>query len=66
MIGKKLADKMKLKPGSKLVLTFTDTSGSIVSGAFRVVAIYQSDNAPLDERNVYVTMNDLNTLAYYR
>jgi putative ABC transport system permease protein len=43
MIGKKLAKKMKLKIRSKLVLMFTDTSGSIVSGAFRVAAIYQSD-----------------------
>lgn len=62
MIGKKLSKKMKLKPGSKLVLTFTDSSGTIVSGAFRVAAIYESDNAPLDERNVYVNMNDLNSL----
>ncbi len=62
MIGKKLATKMKLKTGSKLVLTFTDTSGNIVSGAFRVVAVFQSDNAPLDERNVYVKIADLNTL----
>jgi ABC-type lipoprotein release transport system permease subunit len=62
MIGKKLATKMKLKVHSKLVLTFTDTSGYIVSGAFRVAAIFKSDNAPLDEKNVYVTLNDLNTL----
>ncbi|KAA9035902.1 ABC transporter permease [Ginsengibacter hankyongi] len=62
IVGKKLAGKMKLKVGSKLVLTFTDTSGNIVSGAFRVAAVYQSDNAPLDERNVYVTMNDMNAL----
>lgn len=62
MIGKKLANKMKLKTGSKLVLTFTDSSGAIVSGAFRTVAIYQSANAPLDERNVYITMQDLNAL----
>lgn len=62
MVGKKLAVKLKLKPGSKLVLTFTDTSGNMVSGAFRVAAIYQSDNAPLDERNVYVVLPDLNIL----
>ncbi|MDN3655515.1 FtsX-like permease family protein [Ferruginibacter paludis] len=62
MIGKKLATKMKVKTRSKLVLTFTDTSGNIVSAAFKVAAIYQSDNAPLDERNVYVTMTDLNAL----
>lgn len=62
IIGKKLATKMKLKTGSKLVLTFTDGSGSIVSGAFRIIAIYQSANAPLDERNAYVLMSSLNEL----
>ncbi|HVW15502.1 MAG TPA: FtsX-like permease family protein [Mucilaginibacter sp.] len=62
IIGKKLATKMKLKTGAKLVLTFTDTAGNLVSGAFRVAAIYRSDNAPLDERNVYVNINDLDNL----
>lgn len=62
MVGQKLAKKMKLKPRSKLVLTFTDTSGTMVSSAFRVAAIYQSDNAPLDEKNVYVNIDELNVL----
>jgi ABC-type lipoprotein release transport system permease subunit len=62
IIGRKLADKMKLKQGSKVVLTFTDTSGSMVSSAFRVCSIYQSENTPLDEWNVYVTMSTLNEL----
>lgn len=62
IIGKKLADKMKLRNGSKLVLTFTDSSDNIVSSAFRVAAIYQSGNAPLDEVNVYLLMNTLNEL----
>ena len=59
IIGKKLAIKLKLIVGSKLVLTFIDSSDEIVAGAFRVSAIYQSDNAPLDELNVYVTMREL-------
>lgn len=54
LIGKKLADKMKLKVGSKLVLTFTDIESNIVSGAFRITGIYKTDNTPLDERDVYV------------
>ena len=62
MIGKKLAKKMKLKAGSKLVLTFTDSSGAIVSSAFRVKAIYESNNAPLDERNVFILIHTLNEL----
>ncbi|MNY04887.1 ABC transporter permease YtrF precursor [compost metagenome] len=62
MVGQRLAKKMKLKPRSKLVLTFTDTSGNMVSSAFRVVAVYKSDNAPLDEKNVYVNIKELNVL----
>lgn len=54
LIGKKLADKMKLKQGSKLVLTFADINNELTAGAFRVLGIYQSDNAPLDALNVYV------------
>lgn len=60
IIGRKLAKKMKLKVSNKLVLTFTDTSSNIVAAAFRIAAIYESDNAPLDERNVYVLQKDLN------
>lgn len=62
VIGERLADKMKLKTGSKLVLTFTDSAADIVSAAFRVAAIYRSNNAPLDERNVYVEKETLNQL----
>lgn len=62
IIGKKLADKLKLDVGSKLVLTVVDSSEEISSGAFRIIAIYQSDNAPLDELNVYVNMWDLNDM----
>ncbi|OQP66564.1 ABC transporter permease [Niastella vici] len=60
VIGKKLADKMKLKLGAKLVLTFTDTADNLVSSAFRVAGIYQSGNAPFDELNVYVSLTTLN------
>lgn len=62
IIGKKLADKMKLSLGKKLVLTFADTTSGLVSAAFRVTGVYQSDNASFDERYVYVRKNELNEL----
>ena len=62
LVGKKLADKMKLAPGGKIVLTFQDPMQSITSGAFRIAGIYESANAPLDERNVYVRRTDLEAL----
>jgi ABC-type lipoprotein release transport system permease subunit len=61
LVGKKLADKMKLKVGSKLVLTFTDKESNITSGAFRVAGIYQTTNDPMDELNVYVHRTTLNS-----
>lgn len=62
ILSRKLADKMKLKMASKVVLTFTDTATNIVAAAFRITGIYQTENTPQDERNVYVTMKDLNEL----
>lgn len=60
LIGRKLADKMKLKLGNKLVLTFSDKESGLTAGAFRVVGIFQSNNAPFDELNVYAHKQVLN------
>ncbi|MDF2157943.1 FtsX-like permease family protein [Algoriphagus sp. CAU 1675] len=60
LIGRKLADKMKVKLGSKLVLTFTDRENNVISGAFRISGIYQTINTPLDERFVYIHRERLN------
>lgn len=62
LIGRKLADKMKLRLKHKLVLTFTDKDNNVISAAFRIKGIYQSTNTPLDERIVYVKRADLNPL----
>ena len=59
LIGKKLADKMHLKLNSKAILTFTDRESNIVSAAFRVAGIYQTENTPRDERIAYVRKDDL-------
>jgi ABC-type lipoprotein release transport system permease subunit len=60
LVGRKLADKMKLRLGSKVVLTFTDRHQTITAGAFRVTGIYKTDNTPLDEWQVYVNHAVLN------
>ncbi|HET9486419.1 MAG TPA: FtsX-like permease family protein [Chryseosolibacter sp.] len=62
IIGKKLADKMHLKINSKAILTFTDRESNIISAAFRVAGIYQTDNAPRDERIAFVRLDELNAL----
>lgn len=60
LIGKKLAEKTKLQIRSRLVLTFQNKDGELVSASFRVAGIFQTANTMLDERNVYVHQTDLN------
>lgn len=54
LLGWKLAHRMKAHPGSKVVLTFTDTSGYLVAASFRVTGIFKSVNSSFDDRQVYV------------
>jgi len=63
VIGKKLADKLKVKMRSKIVITFQSDDGTIIGGAFRVVGIFKTDNNMWDELNVFVKNQDLVNLA---
>ena len=62
LISKKLAEKLRVKLRSKLVLTFQDLNGTITAGAFRVAGIFQSGNAQFDEGNAFVRKEELNGL----
>ncbi|HLO82812.1 MAG TPA: FtsX-like permease family protein [Chitinophagaceae bacterium] len=59
LIGRKLATKLKLSLGNKVVLTMTDKDANMVSSAMRIRGIYESANTPLDELNVYVSEKEL-------
>jgi len=61
-IGRILANKQKLKPGSKLVLTFQDAGGNMVSGAFRVAGVYRTSDSRFDESTVFVPRAQLDAL----
>jgi len=65
VIGQKLARKLKVQLRSKVVLTFQDTEGNIVRGAFRVRGIYRTESDMYDEMNVFVQYNDLLALSGY-
>jgi ABC-type lipoprotein release transport system permease subunit len=55
LVGRKLAKKMGLSLGKKVVITLTDTTDEMIASAFRIKGIYQSSNVPLDEITVYIT-----------
>lgn len=62
LISERLAEKLKLKLRKKVVLQFQDLNGEIVAGAFRIVGLFNTENTPFDEANIFVVQNDVNRL----
>jgi putative ABC transport system permease protein len=61
-MGEKLAARLRLTVGSRVVLTFQDADGNLTAGAFRIRGLFKSPNPAFDERNVIVRRTDLNRL----
>jgi putative ABC transport system permease protein len=66
LISKKLADKLKVKVGSKIVVTFQNMNNEITYGAFRVIGIYKTENTNFDIYNSFVKKDDLANLLNYQ
>ncbi len=62
LVGEKLAEKLKIRLKSKVVLNLQDKDGDIVSAAFRVAGIYKTNSSKYDEAHVFVRKDDLNRL----
>ena len=65
VISQKLADKLKLGIKSKLVLTFQDAQGNIVSNNYKVCGIYRTNNQMFDEMQVFVKKAPLGNICGY-
>jgi putative ABC transport system permease protein len=63
LLSEKTLQKLKLKLNKKAILTFQDTEGNLASAAFRVCGTYKTINTPYDESNVFVELNDADSLA---
>lgn len=63
VISQKLAEKLKLKYNSKLVLQIQDLQGNISPAAFRITGIYKTSNTAFDEYNIFVRKTDLYPLT---
>jgi putative ABC transport system permease protein len=62
VIGQALANKLNSGAGSRIVLTFQDTEGEMVSSSFRVEGIYKLTSKNFEERTVFVNAPDLNRI----
>jgi len=63
VVSRRIADKLKLRLGSKVVLTFSDTRGEVSGAAFRVCGFFNTPSSGFDEGNIFVRRADLSFLA---
>lgn len=59
VVGRKLVDELKVKLGSKIVLSFADVNGDIMYESFKITGIYKTNNSEFDKLNVYALQSDL-------
>ena len=63
VIGKKLADKLKIRLKSKMVIRFQDQQGNLTEAAFSVNGIFRSANTIFDETTLFVKKHDLDQIT---
>jgi ABC-type lipoprotein release transport system permease subunit len=62
LLSTSLADKLKVKLRSKVVLTFQTVEGEIIAGAFRVKGLFDTNNDLYDNAVAFVHIDALNRL----
>jgi len=62
IVSTRLAEKLKVKLRSKVVLTFQSIDGEIIAGAFRIKGLYDTKNSMYDDNVAFVHIKALNKL----
>lgn len=65
LLSEKMAEKLKVKLKSKVILTFQDSHGDITAGSFRVEGIFNTKSPRINEGVAYVKQEDLQRLIDY-
>lgn len=63
IIGKKLAEKLGVETGSKLVVGTLDIEGQPMYYQFKVAGIFQTSSTPFDEGTSFVRFSDLKEIT---
>jgi putative ABC transport system permease protein len=65
IIGEKLASKLKVRIGSKVVITLQDMDENLTYGAFKVAGIFKTDDTNFDQIHSFVQKENLSSLINY-
>lgn len=63
ILGERLAKKLNVKPGNKVVLGFEGKEGELIYSTFRITGLYNSNRSRDEEMLVYANLDDVTKLA---
>lgn len=59
LVGQKMAEKLRLKVGTKINVQLVDLNGNLSTKGYRVAGIYKTVNTGFDEMYLFAHINDL-------
>ncbi len=62
LIGEALAEKLEVKPGSRVILSFSDSKQNLISASFKVKGFYHDVSSQVEMMQVFVHASDLQNL----
>lgn len=62
LLGKKLAEKLNVNIGDKVVGMANELDGSIGSDVFRLVGIFETENSEFDKTNIFINLNQFQSM----
>lgn len=65
VIGERLAKKLKVRLGEKVVLMATDMMNNINSGAFRIVGLFHTTSPDFDRSHTFIHLNEAQAFIGY-
>ncbi|WP_299787548.1 FtsX-like permease family protein [uncultured Shewanella sp.] len=63
VVSLKTAQRLRLKLGSKVVITFSNADKDVIGAAFRVSGFFSTPSSNFDDGNIYVRRADLAAMA---
>ena len=63
IISKRMADKLKVRLKSKVVIRFQNTDGNIAEAALSVTGIYHTPNDVFDDMNIFLPLANLDRIS---
>lgn len=63
IVGRRLANELMVGVGSRIVLTFQDVHGEMISASFRIEGLYKVTSSRFEESVIYARAEDVNALV---